>query len=62
MGQIRGRVLDFGCGLGADVLFLRKNGFETIGYDPYYAPEIPEGRFDTILSNYESTAKTSGQN
>ena len=52
MGQIRGRVLDFGCGLGVDVSFLRKNGCETIGYDPHYAPEIPEGRFDTILCNY----------
>jgi ATP adenylyltransferase len=52
MGQIQGRVLDFGCGLGVDVSFLRKNGFETIGYDPHYAPEIPEGRFDTILCNY----------
>ena len=52
MGQIQGKVLDFGCGLGVDVSFLRKNGFETIGYDPHYAPEIPEGRFDTILCNY----------
>jgi diadenosine tetraphosphate (Ap4A) HIT family hydrolase len=52
MDQIRGRVLDFGCGLGIDVRFLSKNGFETIGYDPYYAPEIPVGQFDTILCNY----------
>ena len=50
--QIQGRVLDFGCGLGTDVRFLNKNGFETIGYDPYYYPEIPVGQFDIILCNY----------
>ena len=52
MKQIRGRVLDFGCGLGTDVTFLRKNGFDATGYDPYYVPEIPLGKFDTILCNY----------
>ncbi|MFN4294804.1 MAG: bifunctional class I SAM-dependent methyltransferase/HIT family protein [Thermoflexales bacterium] len=49
---IRGRVLDFGCGLGADVNFLRQKGFDVAGYDPYYAPEKPQGRFDTILCLY----------
>lgn len=52
MGQIHGKVLDFGCGLGVDVSFLRKNGIDTIGYDPHYAPEIPKGQYDTILCNY----------
>lgn len=51
-GQIHGKVLDFGCGTGVDVDFLRKKGFETVGYDPHYAPEIPKGKFDTILCNY----------
>jgi ATP adenylyltransferase len=46
---IQGRVLDFGCGYGADVAFLRRRGFEVSGYDPYYAPQPPQGKFDTIL-------------
>jgi len=52
MGRIHGKVLDFGCGLGMDVSFLRQNGFDTTGYDPYYAPEIPNTKFDTILCTY----------
>jgi len=51
-GQIKGRVLDFGCGNGVDVTFLRNNGFDIVGYDPYYVPEIPNGQFDTIMCNY----------
>jgi len=49
---IRGRVLDFGCGLGADVAFLRSKGFDVSGYDPHYAPDPPQGKFDTILCLY----------
>ncbi|MFZ5810000.1 MAG: HIT domain-containing protein [Chloroflexota bacterium] len=52
MGLIRGRVLDFGCGLGADVRFLLEKGFDITGFDPHYAPEPPQGRFDTILCLY----------
>lgn len=51
-GLITGRVLDFGCGLGQDVQFLRSQGIDATGYDPYYAPEIPVGKFDTILCLY----------
>jgi len=51
-GLIRGRILDFGCGLGADVAFLRAKGFDVTGYDPFYAPELPQGKFDTILCLY----------
>lgn len=49
---INGRVLDFGCGLGTDVEYLRNQGFEVTGYDPYYFPEIPQGKFDTVLCLY----------
>ncbi len=52
LGHIEGRVLDFGCGHGADVDFLREKGFEVEGYDPYHAPERPDGTFDTILCHY----------
>ncbi len=51
-GLVTGRVLDFGCGLGQDVKFLSEQGLDVIGYDPYYAPDIPTGRFDTILCIY----------
>ncbi len=29
---IRGRMLDFGCGLGADINFLRGKGFDVTGW------------------------------
>jgi ATP adenylyltransferase len=51
-GLIQGRVLDFGCGTGTDVNFLRQRGIDITGYDPYYAPTVPTGRFDTILCHY----------
>lgn len=47
-----GKILDFGCGLGNDVKLLKQKGFDIRGYDPYYFPEFPEGKFDTILSFY----------
>ena len=52
LGLIQGRVLDFGCGLGTDVNFLRSNQVDAIGYDPHYAPTYPTGKFDTILCHY----------
>ncbi|ABU56957.1 HIT family protein [Roseiflexus castenholzii] len=51
-GLINGRVLDFGCGLGADVNHLKKQGHDVTGYDPYYAPNVPKGKFDTIICLY----------
>lgn len=52
LGLIQGRVLDFGCGLGTDVNFLRSNQVDAVGYDPHYAPTYPTGKFDTILCHY----------
>lgn len=51
-GWLQGRVLDLGCGLGSDVKLLREKGIDIAGYDPYYFPQRPEGRFDTILCFY----------
>jgi 2-polyprenyl-3-methyl-5-hydroxy-6-metoxy-1,4-benzoquinol methylase len=31
---LKGRILDFGCGLGNDVKVLHKKGFDLTGYDP----------------------------
>jgi ATP adenylyltransferase len=34
------------------VAFLRSKGFDVSGYDPHYAPDPPQGKFDTILCLY----------
>ena len=49
---IIGNTLDFGCGLGADVRFLKSNKINVIGYDPYYSPNYPKNKFDTIICIY----------
>jgi diadenosine tetraphosphate (Ap4A) HIT family hydrolase len=47
-----GKILDFGCGFGSDVELLQKKGFNIVGYDPYYFPEYPTQKFDTIICFY----------
>ncbi len=49
---LQGRVLDYGCGYGQDVRFLRAKGFDAYGFDPHYAPDLPTGMFDTIVCFY----------
>ncbi len=49
---LQGRVLDYGCGYGQDVRFLRAKGFDAHGYDPYHSPDLPTGTFDTIVCFY----------
>ena len=49
---LKGRILDFGCGFGYDTDELKKRGYNIIGYDYYYRPDYPEGKFDTIICNY----------
>lgn len=46
------RVLDYGCGQGADVLHLRGLGHDAVGYDPKWRPVKPEGRFDVVLCTF----------
>jgi len=50
--QLKGEILDFGCGLGKDVTFLREKGLNVTGYDPHYCPQYPDKQFDTIICNY----------
>lgn len=50
---IKGKVLDFGCGYGKDVEYLRNQYFDALGYDPYYFPmDIKGAKFDTIICTY----------
>ncbi len=49
---LKSRILDFGCGLGNDVDLLQQKGLDITGYDPYYAPIDPVGKFDTIVCCY----------
>lgn len=49
---LKGKILDFGCGLGNDVKLLRQKGFDITGYDPHYFPQHPHHKFDTIICFY----------
>ena len=49
---LKGRILDFGCGFGYDTDELKRRGYDITGYDYYYRPEYPEGKFDTIFCVY----------
>lgn len=49
---LKGRILDFGCGLGSDVKILSLKGRDISRFDKYYFPEIPSGKFDTIICSY----------
>ncbi|MCF6139812.1 HIT domain-containing protein [Flavobacterium sp. K77] len=50
--KIKGKVLDFGCGIGKDVELLKNEGFDITGYDPFYFPTSPTEKYDTILCFY----------
>jgi diadenosine tetraphosphate (Ap4A) HIT family hydrolase len=49
---LQGSILDFGCGLGNDVKLLTQKNLDITGYDPYYHPNYPIGKFDTIVCCY----------
>lgn len=46
------KVLDFGCGHGKDVDFLQSEQINATGYDPFFFPNYPEKKFDTIICFY----------
>ena len=50
--KLLGKILDFGCGISKDVELLKQDGFDIAGYDPFYFPEFPKEKFDTILCFY----------
>lgn len=54
-GFVRGRVLDYGCGMGFDA-----DQLGWCSFDPYYRPRRPEGVFDTIVVNHVVNILTRG--
>lgn len=53
MKLLKGRILDFGSGHGADVRWMQDQGLEATGYDPVHGPyDQPKGRFATVLCTY----------
>ncbi len=49
---LKGNILDFGCGLGKDLEFLLFNNYNATGFDPFYKPQYPNQKFDTIICFY----------
>jgi DNA phosphorothioation-associated putative methyltransferase len=45
-------ILDYGCGRGADVRWLKERGYQVDGYDPKFAPILPDKTYDAVLLNY----------
>lgn len=51
---LRGEVLDYGCGYGADVAFFEQNELKAQGYDPNFFPDLPDAskKFDRITCSF----------
>jgi DNA phosphorothioation-associated putative methyltransferase len=45
-------ILDYGCGRGADVRWLKEQGYQVDGYDPKFAPGLPDKTYNAVLLNY----------
>ena len=52
LGLLRGRILDYGCGHGSDIRYMKLHDMDVCGYDPYWAPNLPRGLYDTITCTY----------
>lgn len=52
--QKKHSILDYGCGTGLFISFLKENGFNAMGYDPYIPefsdPNILNEKFDYVCS------------
>lgn len=49
-------ILDYGCGYGFDITFLRLKGFNVEGYDTHYTPyrftQLVRGSYDKVICSY----------
>ena len=53
MDLINGKVLDYGCGRGADTEYLLSKNVSTDSYDPFWNPiDLKKNMYDTILCTY----------
>ncbi len=53
MMLLKGSILDYGCGKGADAKYLNNSGANVKSYDPYWNPISLKGQlFDTVLCTY----------
>lgn len=44
--------LDYGCGKGSDVRILREKGYQSVGYDPYYFPNLVTQSANVVSCGY----------
>lgn len=52
-GYLKGSILDYGCGKGADYKHLIEAKYSADAYDPHWRPvDLGQTRFDTILCTY----------
>jgi len=47
LGLLKGKMLDYGCGRGFDA-----NYYKMDKYDPFYSPDYPKEKYDTITCNF----------
>ena len=43
---------DYGCGYGGDARRIAKQGYQSAGWDPYYAPDVPKQAADIVNLGY----------
>jgi DNA phosphorothioation-associated putative methyltransferase len=49
----KGSILDYGCGRGFDTMQLQAEGFNIVGYDPFWAPEVEVAEnYQVVCCNY----------
>lgn len=44
--------LDYGCGRGSDVKILNEKGYQSVGYDPHYFPQLLTQKADVVTCGY----------
>ncbi len=49
---LQGQILDYGCGYGVDADYLVSKGYHCDKFDPFYFPEVPQKKYDTIICFY----------
>jgi DNA phosphorothioation-associated putative methyltransferase len=45
-------IFDYGCGVGGDVRRLQSSGYQCVGWDPYYFPDVELATADIVNMSY----------